>query len=325
MKALWEKIVALAGSNLGLKVLALIIAVGLWLAGHRDIERSVEVPVVLRNIPAGLMVRDNRVDYVVLRLTGPRTLVSTFDAETLKVGVDLSAAKPGTGIFPLSSNSLKIPRGVAVSRITPPVINLRIEPVLKRVLPVSVRLANKLPAAYQIAATAINPEKVSVQGPADDVRGLASIETVPIEIEAGRGVLKREVRLSTEGKPLVFAPDQVDVAITVEAAMIVKEYGGVEVQAKNGSGEYNISPTSVYLRFTGPADVLEKFDVGASQVFLDLNGLGVGEHSLPLSFSLPPEIKLLEQKPQQFKVRIMKPKNDQISEKQPVQAGQKRP
>ena len=79
IKPLWDKIVALAGSNVGLKVLALVIAVGLWVAGHRDIERAVEVPVEFRNIPSDLMVLDNRIDYVVLRLTGPRTLVSTLD------------------------------------------------------------------------------------------------------------------------------------------------------------------------------------------------------------------------------------------------------
>ena len=85
MKHLWEKIVALAGSNFGLKALALIIAVGLWLAGHRDTERAIEVAVEFRNIPADLMVMDNRVDYVVLRLTGPRTLVSTLDADRMKL------------------------------------------------------------------------------------------------------------------------------------------------------------------------------------------------------------------------------------------------
>ena len=45
MKHLWEKIVSWAGSNFGLKALALIIAVGLWLAGHRDTERAIEVAV----------------------------------------------------------------------------------------------------------------------------------------------------------------------------------------------------------------------------------------------------------------------------------------
>src|SRR4029079_5441271 len=70
MKPLWERSIALAGSNFGLKVLALFIAVGLWVAGHRDIERAIEVPVEFRNTPADLMVLDNRIDYVVLRLMG---------------------------------------------------------------------------------------------------------------------------------------------------------------------------------------------------------------------------------------------------------------
>jgi YbbR domain-containing protein len=310
MKALdlWEKIVALAGSNLGLKVLALIIAVGLWLAGQRDIERSVEVPVEIRDVPAGLMVMDNRVDFVVLRLSGPRTLVSTFDAETLKLGVDLSSAKPGTATFPLSSNSVNIPRGVTVARITPPVINLRIEPVLKKPLPVSVRFANQLPAAFRIAATSVNPQSVSVQGPADEVRGLSFAETLPVELEARRSAIKRTVRLSADGKPLTFAPDHVEVSITVEAAEIVRDYPSVEVQAKNSASEYSISPKSVHLRLMGPGDELEKLEIGSSRVFVDLSGLTAGEHALPLSFNLPPEVKVLEYKPQRFKVRIEKAK-----------------
>jgi YbbR domain-containing protein len=308
MKALWEKIVGLAGSNLGLKVLAFIIALGLWLAGQRDIERSIEVPVEVRNLPAGLMLMDNRVDFVVLRLSGPRRLVSTFNAENLKLPLDLSAAKPGPATFPLSSSSLNIPRGVTVARITPPLINLRLEPVLRRVLPVSVRFANKLPEAFEISSTSVKPDRVSVRGPADDVRALAFAETVPFELEPERGVIKRTVRLSTEGKPLDFAPEQVEVVVTIEAATIVKEFNSVKVQAKDAAAVYTVAPGSVSLRLAGPGDVLETMEVGPAQAFLDIQGLAPGEYWLPLSFNLPPDVKLLDHRPQRFKVRIMKPK-----------------
>src|SRR5919201_7031586 len=117
MSLLWEKIVSLGGSNVGLKVLSLVMAMGLWLAGHRDIERAVEVPVEFRNTPSDLMVMDNRVDYVVLRLMGPRTLVSTMDAQDLRLSLDLSGAKPGSASYPLDSSSFNIPRGVTISRI----------------------------------------------------------------------------------------------------------------------------------------------------------------------------------------------------------------
>lgn len=306
MKHLWDRIVFLAGSNFGLKVLAVVIAVGLWVAGHRDVERAIEVPVEFRNIPSDLMVLDNRVDYVVLRLTGPRTLISTLDAGDLKVGVDLDGAKAGSVSYPLSSGSFKIPRGVTIARITPPVIHLQLEPVLRRVLPVTVRFVNKPPPGQQIGETSVKPESVSVLGPAEEVRRLASVETIPIDLEDNRNPIKRRVRLSTGGKPLSFSPDQVEVAITLEEEEISRAFGDIDVEARGFTGKYIVSPRSVYLRLSGPKHVIENLEVGTDQVYLNLKGLAPGEHFVPLSISLPPEVKVTEQKPERFKVRITK-------------------
>jgi YbbR domain-containing protein len=307
VKRLWEKIVSLAGSNFGLKVLALVIALGLWLGGHRDIERVVEVPVEFRNIPSDLMVMDNRVDYVVLRLSGPRTLVSTIDSDDLKLSLDLKGAKSGSASYPLGSGSFNIPRGVAVSRITPPVVQLRLEPVIKRTLPVTARFSGKPSDGFKISETTVLPESVAVQGPADEVRRLASVETVPVDIEGVRSGFKRKVRLSTDGKPFSFFPDQVDIAVQMVEEELQREFGNVEVQAKDFNGVYSVNPQSVYLRLSGSKRVLENLRLGADQVYLSLKGLGVGEHSVSLAFNLPSGIKVVEQKPLRFRVRITKP------------------
>lgn len=306
MRHLWDRIVFLAGSNFGLKVLAIVIAVGLWVAGHRDVERAVEVPVEFRNIPSDLMVLDNRVDYVVLRLNGPRTLVSTLDAGDLKLNLDLDGAKAGAVSYPLSSTSFNIPRGVTIARITPPVVHLRLEPMIKRMLPVAVRFVNKPPAGQQIAETLVEPESVSVLGPAEELRRLVSVETLPIDLEDNRSPIKRKVRLSTGGKPFSFSPDQVEVTITLEEEEISRAFSNIDVEAKGFAGKYIVSPRSVYLRLSGPKRVIEKLEVGSDQVYLNLRGLAPGDHSVPLSISLPPEVKVTEQKPQRFKVRITK-------------------
>ena len=306
MKALWQKVPSVAGSNFGLKVLAMLIAVGLWLAGHRDIERAVEVPVEFRNKPADLLVTDNRVDYVVLRLMGPRTLVSTLDAEELKLALDLNGAKPGAVSYPLGSSSFTIPRGVTVTRITPPVVHLRLEPLLKRSLPVAVRFSGKPAFGYKIAETVVQPETVSVQGPADELKRLTSVETLPLELDESHGIIKRKLRLSAEGTAISFFPDQVEVSVAVAEEEINKEFSGVDVHAKGFGGEYSVIPRSTYLRLSGPKRILGKLSVGSDQVYLDLKGLKVGEHNVPLNFSLPPEIKVIEQKPQRFRVRITK-------------------
>ncbi len=307
MKDLWEKIVSLAGSNLGLKALALIIAVGLWVAGHRDTERALEVPLEFRNIPADLMVLDNRVDYVVLRVMGPRTSVSTLDADNLKLSLDLDGAKSGLLSYPLAANDFNVPRGVTVARITPPVVHLRLEPVAKRTLPVSVRLSGKPMAGYRIAHTSVRPESVAVQGPAEEVRRMAAVETVPVDVEEGRGGIKRRVRLSNDGKPLSIVPDQVEVVVTIEEEQASRAFERIEVHAKDFKGVYNVAPSSVYVRVAGPKSAIEKLKLTSDEVYLNLKGLPAGEHQVPLDVSLPADVQIVEQKPQRFRVRIIKP------------------
>jgi hypothetical protein len=306
MKEIWRQIGSTASSNVGLAVLSLIIAVGLWIAGHRDIERAIEVPIEFRNTPSDLMVIDNRVDYVVLRLSGPRTLVSTLDADDLKLLLDLHGTRSGPSSFPLGPSSFNIPRGVTVARITPPVIHLRLDPVIKRALPVGVRFAGKPSAGYKIEETVVQPESVSVQGPADEMRRMGFVETLPIDVEGSRSSIKRTVRLSTDGKPLSFAPDVVSVAITIVEEDSIRDFKNIEVAARGASGDVVVTPTSAQLRLFGPRRVLDKLELGADQVYLDLKGLASGEHSVSLSFNLPPEIKMVEQKPARFKVKISK-------------------
>jgi YbbR domain-containing protein len=306
MKEIWRQIGSTASSNVGLAVLSLTIALGLWIAGHRDIERAIEVPVEFRNIPSDLMVLDNRVDYVVLRLSGPRTLVSTLDADDLKLLVDLDGSKSGSLSFPLGPSAFNIPRGVTVARITPPIIHLRLDPVIKRELPVSIRLSGKPLAGYQIEETMVQPESISVRGPADELRRMGLVETLPIDVEGSRSSIKRTVRLSTDGKPLSFIPEQVSVAITIVEENSIKDFKHVEVGARGASGDHVITPKFVQVRLFGPRRILDKLELGADQVYLDLEGLAPGEHSVDLKFNLPAEIEVAEQKPARFKVKISK-------------------
>ena len=307
MRELWEKIVSLAGSNLGLKALALIIAVGLWVAGHRDTERAIEVPLEFRNIPADLMVLENRVDYVVLRVMGPRTSVSTLDADNLKLSLDLDGAKSGLLSYPLTATDFSVPRGVTVARITPPVVHLRLEPVAKRTLPVSVRLSGRPLTGYRIAHTSVRPESVAVQGPAEEVRLLTVVEPVPVDVEEARGGIRRRVRLSNDGKPLSIVPDQVEVVVTIEEEQASRGFERIEILAKDFKGVYNVTPQSVYLRVSGPKSAIEKLKLTSEEVYLNLEGLPAGEHQVPLELTLPADVQVVEQKPQRFRVRIVKP------------------
>jgi YbbR domain-containing protein len=209
--------------------------------------------------------------------------------------------------YPLDTNELNIPRGVTIARITPPVIHLRLEPVSKRTLPVSVRLSGKPTAGYRVAQATPLPANVSVQGPAEEVRRLAVIETVAVDVEEMRGAFKRRVRLSNDGKPLSISPDQVEVTVAIEQEQAIRTFERIEVYAKDFGGVYQVVPPSVSLRIAGPKMAVEKLKLTSDQVYLNLKGLSVGEHNVPLELDLPAEVKVLEQRPQRFRVRITKP------------------
>ena len=85
---------------------------------------------------------------------------------------------------------------------------------------------------------------------------------------------------------------------------MTREFSRVEVKAKDFTGSYSVSPRRVYLRLSGPKRILSQLQLGTDQVYLDLKGLAPGSHTLALNLKLSSEIKVLEQRPERFSVRI---------------------
>jgi len=307
MKQVWEKVLAVAGSDWGLKIFSLAFAIGLWLfvnVGQKPAERPFKIPIEFISVPADVVVSHSGVDEIEVRVMGPPALLSTIQPEQLKVALDLEGAKPGTSTFRLGSDSFNPPRGVRVTRITPSVINLTLEALATRMVPVSVRLAGEPPFGYKVGEVETNPRQVQVKGPEGVVSRTAAIETEPIQLDGAPGQKVREIKLRADGKPISLTPDRVKVSIIIEEETVTKEFEQIEVQANDFSGKYQVFPKSVYLRLSGPKRVLGQLALGKEQVYLDLGGLKPGQHVVPLSFALPAGVKVLEHKPSRFQVRI---------------------
>ncbi len=302
-----NKILALASGDTGLKIFSVLFAVGLWLfvnAGQKPTEKSITVPVEVRNMPADLMMGNPGPGQVEIRVAGPPALLSTLDPDYLKVVLDLDGAHPGTSTFRLSPGFFNPPRGVRIARISPAVINLKLETRGERVLPVTVRLGSKPPPGYKIVRADAAPDSVKVQGPASAVNRMASIETLPVDLEGTKGQVTREVRLSSSDEALTFTPEKVAVTVVLEEETIEREFSRLDVRARNVSGKYTINPKQAYLKVSGPKRIMDELKLGPDQVYLDLKGLAPGAHSVALTFNLPREIKVVEQKPDRFRVTI---------------------
>src|SRR5215204_7708046 len=106
--------------NRKLKLFSLAFAFGLWIFvnyGERDTEKTLLLPVEFRNLPAQLVITGSRVDYIDLRLRGPRSLLEGIKSKRIRL--DLNDVRPGMSSFRINADSLNLPRGVRIVRISP--------------------------------------------------------------------------------------------------------------------------------------------------------------------------------------------------------------
>ena len=108
--------------HFGLKVLAIALAVLLWLtvAGEHTVERSLRVPLEFRNIPPALEIVGNAPDNVDVRVRGSSALLSRVQAGEIVAVLDLGGARSGSRLFHIRNDEVRAPFGVEVAQVVPP-------------------------------------------------------------------------------------------------------------------------------------------------------------------------------------------------------------
>ncbi|HEY1262204.1 MAG TPA: CdaR family protein [Terriglobales bacterium] len=119
--------------NLGLKLISLLLAAGLWLAlAHAPVaEVAVEAPIVFRNVPDNLGISYESIPKAQIVLRGPEHAVGTLRPSDVHAEIDLSGATPGEHTFPASSVHIHQPYELQVRSIAPDKFHITLVGVLK--------------------------------------------------------------------------------------------------------------------------------------------------------------------------------------------------
>ncbi len=292
--------------NISLKLLSLVIAFGLWSFvnfGERDTEDTIKVPLELRNIPPQLMITSPRVDFVDVRLVGPRTLLGRVDRNRLSFPLDMSGVKPGPAVFRVGAEALALPRGVRVVRMNPAQITIELERLSHKTVPVRLRLLGKPPEDLQVADTKVSPEMVEVSGPATDIEDVNVALTQPIDVsKAESGTIERELPLEAAGDYVSFSASRVAVQLRIEEVPVNREFKGVGVQVLGTNLESTVVPRTVRVVVRGPKPLLESLKLDADVAHIDAAGRGVGEHRMKPAIDLPDGVELVSMEPAEVKL-----------------------
>lgn len=190
-------------SNLGLKLLAVVIAVFLWWVAHgtSSVERGYDLPVVFRGVPEDLVITDQTGDVVNVRVLGSRAALRNLGDERLEYVVDVSGAKPGKADFEVDAAAIEmgVPRGARIVSRSPAQLGVTFEKKGSKSVPVRAELEGKPAEGYAVAGVDVEPARVRVTGARKEVQRLSEVVTESIDLSGLTQTTEKEVRVSTFG------------------------------------------------------------------------------------------------------------------------------
>lgn len=204
-----------------LKLVSLGFALVLWffIMGERRLEVGFAVPLELKQVPEGMMVANEVPTLVDVRLSGPRTLLMNLGPKDISISVDLSDLKPGVASFRRLDDKLKIPTGVKVTRLSPSFVDVKLERIVTKSVPVRAVLSGRPGPGVRIAAIAVEPSQVQVEGAEGELQELSEVLTDAIGIDGLSSDQSLTVPINYRGKYAQLKHDHsVEVRIKVETA-----------------------------------------------------------------------------------------------------------
>lgn len=183
--------------NLGLKLMALLIAAGLWfvVAGEHVVERSMRVPLEFRNIPTGMEIVGDPPATVDVRVRGASGILSKLQPGEVVVSLDLHAARKGMRLFHIQSDDVERPYGVSVAQVQPPTLSLDLQPTASRTVRVTPALDGDPAPGYVVHSVSSDPERVEIIGPDEYLRQVGEATTEPVNIEGARSTVSDTVNI----------------------------------------------------------------------------------------------------------------------------------
>ena len=303
----WRKFSGWIVHNGTLKLFSLTFAFGLWLlvnAGERDTEQTMLVPVELRSLSQQLVVVGQRPEFVDVRVSGPRTLLGQLSGK--KIALDLAGVRPGPSSFRMSAELLNLPRGVKLLRVTPSVISLDIARMIKRVVPVRVDLIGQPPFGYATGEVEVSPSIIEVSGPAPQVGKLQVVMTESIDLSRMTQTVTRDVvLLSEEGDFVSYNVEKVRARIEMREEVVTREFRHLRIDVKNAAYRLPQAPFLVDVWLRGPRRIVEKLQLTDGEVFVDANGRGPEEVTLPVTVLLPPGVEVVGQHPTEVTLKFV--------------------
>jgi YbbR domain-containing protein len=169
--------------NFGLKVLALLIAIGLWYSVTRDpvAEVAINVPIELHNVPDKLIISSEIIPQAQIRVRGPARVVRQLQAEEVHPIIDLRGVVPGERTFDLTSRQIHLPREAEVVQVVPTHLSISFDRSARKEVEITPRVTGSFPSGYRILEAQVEPRQIEIAGPEQRIKLIENAVTDPVD------------------------------------------------------------------------------------------------------------------------------------------------
>ncbi len=276
--------------NLGLKLLALALAMLLF-AISRQPESEVRltgVPIEYRGRRQGVEMVSGPDQTVSLRLRGPRNVVRGLLSSQLSVIADLAGKEPGDRTVQLGVDDSALPDNTKVLQIEPASIRIRLEPTVKKSVPVEARFSGHVADGWEVYGTQYEPRTMEIEGPQSLVENTTQVLTETVSLTGRSETFRSRVEVeSPAGSLRLLSPRQVTLTIEIDERRLIRRFENLPIQWVDAPAGGRLLQKTVDVELYGPQTKIQHLSADRLRIELTTAALPPGAEAAPPRVVLP--------------------------------------
>jgi YbbR domain-containing protein len=273
------------------------------------VTRSVPVVVAKGPVPSALDVRAPVLSASTVTVKGPASQVRRVDRAEARIQIDPSGIDFDRDVELIPLDALG--NEIAQVEVEPAAVHVTVPVFADRrtkSLPVSPNVTGAPAPGFEIATIAVAPVVLTVEGDADQLAGLSTIDTAPISLAGATSNVSTTVGLALPAGVLPIGADSVRVTIAVRQVTATRTFSaGIVLTGARSDRVYTLSTDHVLVTLGGSIADLDGLEGRAFDVQAAVGGLERGTHEVQVVANLPAGLALVAASPARVAVTVTLP------------------
>jgi hypothetical protein len=295
-------------NNFQYKLAALVLGTLAWymIQGEEilDVNHPVQVTVI---VPNGLIIKGSTTRMKDATVRGSRGLLGdlAIPETQIEARVYLPKEKRGELRILLGKQHLLNWNDEVEITIHDPYLNILVDELATKVLPVQEHFQGVPADGYMIEKTTISPSTITVTGLKSELRRLTEITTETIDVTGIQQTKSIEADIHPGEIPIDnYSAEKVTVSILVGEKKVNQRFSAIPIEVQGTPLYARVRPNVVSIVVQGTPGVLNFIANSDLRAFLDARDLGPGKYEKKIQVQIPPDTALIETSPRDATVEI---------------------